>query len=133
MKCLDLDLTGKFSIITGGTSGIGLEIADLFCKHGCKTVVIGRDVSKGRVAESSINKNCGNNYCLFYKCDVGKAAEVKKTCKEIFSKFGRVDILVLNASTEFSESINEIKLENWKKVMDTNVNGAFYFIRFLID
>jgi 3-oxoacyl-[acyl-carrier protein] reductase len=133
MRYLDLNLEGKNSIVTGGTSGIGLEIAKAFCMHGCNTAIIGRDVVKGKDAESSINKNCSKNLCLFYKCDVGNAKEVKQTCEEILSRFNRVDILVLNASTEFIESINEIKLENWDRVMDVNVNGAFYFIRFLVD
>lgn len=133
MKQKGLDLTGKISVVTGGTSGIGFEIANTFCMYGSKTAIIGRDADKGKAAQLSINKNCRNNFCSFYKCDVGNAERVKKTCKDIISKFGRVDILVLNASTEFTEAINEIPLENWQKVMDVNVSGVFYFIRFLVD
>ncbi len=130
----DLDLTGKISIVTGGTSGIGLEIARTFCIHGCKTAIIGRDTIKGKSAEISISKSCDKkDLCIFYKCDVGNVKEVKKTCQDILLKFGKVDILVLNASTEFTEPINEILLENWQKVIDVNVSGVFYFVRFLID
>lgn len=133
MKQLDLNLTDKISVVTGGTSGIGFEIAKNFCEHGSKTAIIGRDLTKGKTAETRINKNCGNNYCLFYKCDVGNVKDVKKICKEILFKYKRVDILVLNASIEFTEPINKVKLENWQKVMDVNISGVFYFLRFLID
>ena len=130
----DLDLSRKISVVTGGTSGIGLEIARTFCMHGSKTAIIGRDMDKGKSAETDINKNCsGKDFCLFYRCDVGNAEDVKKTCQDILSRFGRVDILVLNASTEFTESINEITLENWQEIMDVNVSGVFYFIRYLVD
>lgn len=128
-----LDLRGKISVVTGGTSGIGLEIANTFCIHGSITAIIGRDFDKGKAAQLSINKNCKNNCCSFYKCDVGNAKEVEKTCSNIISRFGSVDILVLNASTEFTESINGISLENWQRIMDVNVGGVFYFVRFLVD
>jgi 3-oxoacyl-[acyl-carrier protein] reductase len=133
MRKLDFDLTDKISVVTGGTSGIGFEIARNFCMQGSKTTIIGRDAAKGKAAEISINESCGNSYCFFNKCDVGNAKDVEKTCKDILSKHKRVDILVLNASIEFTEPINNIKLENWQKVMDVNISGVFYFLRFLID
>lgn len=133
MENFDLDLTDKYSIITGGTSGIGLEIARSFIRHNCKTAIIGRDSIKGLKNENEINKESGKGMCKFFKCDVGNYPEVEKTCKEIIALFKKVDVLVLNAAAEIVEDINDIKLESWKKIFDTNVNGVFYFIRLLID
>lgn len=141
----ELDLTGKISVVTGGTGGIGFAIARTFCIHNSRTTIIGRDIKKGKDAEKKINsmindinsknpeKSSRGNICTFYRCDVGSSKDAENTCKKILKEFGRVDILVLNAATEFEEPINEIKIENWQRVFDVNVNGAFYFVRFLID
>ena len=133
-----LDLSGKIAVITGGTSGIGFAIARTFCTHKCRTVIVGRDIKKGKESENKINDACikktgKENMCNFYQCDVGNSEDAKGTCEKISKEFGRVDILVLNPAMEFEEPINEIKLENWQRVFDVNVNGVFYFIRFLIN
>lgn len=135
-KARPFDLSGKTSVITGGTSGIGFAIARLFCANGCRSVILGRDENKGKDAESRINKEINKNttnICTFYKCDVSDVELVRTTCDKVLEKFGRVDILVLGAGTEFEEPINKIKLKNWQRVFEVNVNGAFYFVRFLID
>ena len=129
----DLNLIGKIAVITGGTSGIGLEIARKFAGQNCKIIIVGRDDIKGKNVENKINEEFEKNCCLFLKCDVSSSSEAENICKKILSLFNRVDILVLNAAAEIVENINEIKLESWEKVFDTNVNGVFYFIRFLID
>jgi 3-oxoacyl-[acyl-carrier protein] reductase len=129
----DLDLTGKTSIVTGGTSGIGLAIAKSLCTHDCTTAIVARDKTRGEDAEGTINDATKKDLCSFHQCDVGIASQAEATCKNILKKFKKVDILVINAATEFEESINEIKIKNWQRVFDVNVNGAFYFIRYLID
>jgi len=128
-----LDLGGKTSLITGGTSGIGYAIAEKFCIHNCRTIITGRNADKGRNAEKNINTLLKKETCSFLQCDAGVAADAKKTCEGVISEYGKIDILVLNAAMEITESINEIKIANWQKIIDVNVNGVFYFIRFLID
>ena len=135
----ELDLKGKTAIVTGGTSGIGIAIAESFCMHNCRTAIVGRDSIKGKDAENRIRdqytvtgKTVEEDICTYHQCDVGIAKEAEATCSNILKEFGKVDILVINAATEFEESIIEIKPENWQRVFDVNVNGAFYFIRFLI-
>ncbi len=129
----DLSLQGKTCLITGGTSGIGLEISRLFAIKGANIAITGRDEEKGKKAENGINADSKKPSCFFYKCDSGVMDEAKKISQEILSKFKKVDILVLNAATEFTEPISEIKIENWDRVFDVNVKGVFYFIRFLIE
>ena len=51
----ELDLTGKISVVTGGTSGIGYAIARTFCAHKCRTVILGRNTKRGKDAENEIN------------------------------------------------------------------------------
>lgn len=128
----DLNLKDKTCLITGGTSGIGLEIARLFAWEGADVVITGRDKKKGQKAEDEINSVCKRRACYFYKCDSGIMEETKRFSQELLSKFKKIDILVLNAAMEFTEPIAEIKIENWDRVFDVNVKGVFYFIRFLI-
>jgi len=128
----ELDLGGKISVITGGTSGIGLEIVKTFVRHNSNVIFIGRDQKKGKEISGDLDDPQGIR-CVFMKCDVGEYKEVKSTCEKIIDEFGKVDILVPNAGTEFTESINEIKIEHWKKVIDVNLGGPFYFIRYCID
>ncbi len=130
---VDPSLKDKTCLITGGTSGIGLEIARLFAGKGADVVITGRDKKKGEKAENEINSVCKRRSCSFYKCDSGSMEETKRLSQELLSKFKKIDILVLNAAMEFTEPIAEIKIENWDRVFDVNVKGVFYFIRFLIE
>ncbi|MHB1376396.1 MAG: SDR family NAD(P)-dependent oxidoreductase [Candidatus Humimicrobiaceae bacterium] len=145
-----LNLSNKVSVITGGTSGIGLSIAKKFYEYGSEVAIIGRDDNKGRQAVKNIKEPYGSKReeqankenkteddfqkkVAFYKCDVSLHDEIKKTCKTILKDFGKADVLVLNAGIEINESINEVRPENWQKMMDTNISGSFYFLRYLID
>ncbi|MGM0366893.1 MAG: SDR family NAD(P)-dependent oxidoreductase [Actinomycetota bacterium] len=126
-----LSLKGKVSLITGGSSGIGLAIAETYIKHGSDVVIVARNKERGEKISKSLNGSQAR--CTFFKCDTANHDEVKNTCQKVLDKFGKVDILVLNAGTEFTEPINEIKIDHWQKVMDVNLSGPFYFIRYLID
>jgi 3-oxoacyl-[acyl-carrier protein] reductase len=137
----ELDLNSKVAVITGGTAGIGLAIAGIFYEHNCDVAIIGRDTKKGNdAAREILNRNVGVNLparpkgaskLAFIKCDVGLRADVKSACEKVLSDFKKVDILVLNAGMEFTEAITEIDPEHWQRMLDVNVSGAFYFIRYL--
>jgi len=139
----EMDLKNKVAVITGGTAGIGLAISKMFYEHGSDVVIIGRDNKKGESAAREIlNENIAGNFSTqsaaanrvaFVRCDVGLREDVKSACEKVLSNFKKVDILVLNAGIEFTEAINEIDPEHWQRMLDVNVSGAFYFIRYLAD
>lgn len=154
----ELDLSNNVSVITGGTSGIGCAIAESFFQHNSDVVIIGRDAVRGERAVINISdkdrkkKNLikqkttypksndmigptvnKENRILFLPCDIGNRDEIKNICSEILKEFKKVDILVLNAGIEFTESIIEVKPEHWQKMLDVNISGAFYFFRYLAD
>ncbi len=131
MTCPELDLSNKVSVITGGTSGIGLAIAKTFIEHHSDAAIIGRDKKKGKAVSEQLDK-IGDAKCIFYQCDVGKPGKVKNTCNKILEKFSKADILVLNAGTEFTEPISETEIDNWERVISVNLGGPFYFIKYLI-
>ncbi len=130
MKKKKLDLEGKISLITGGTSGIGLAIAETFISSGSDVIIIGTNKEKGQAIAKRLDS--AQPRCAFFKCDVGSRDQVKDVCKKILNRFAKVDVMVLNAGTEFTEAIEEIRPEHWQRVMDVNLSGPFYFIRYLI-
>jgi len=123
----------------------------MFYKHNSEVAIIGRDASKGYQAVKDIlnshipsyrkqaggederNSSSQKNKIIFYKCDISLHNDVKNTCKKILTDFGKTGILVLNAGIEITESINEVKPENWQKMLDVNISGSFYFLRYLVD
>ena len=126
-----LSLEGKTCLVTGGTAGIGLEISKAFAANDATVIITGRDDIRGQNALEEVQKSSDKSNHMFYKCDSGKADEIESTCKKIISSFDSIDIIVLNAATEFAESINEIKIDNWDRVFDVNVKGVFCFIKHL--
>lgn len=147
----ELNLNKSVSVITGGTSGIGYAIARTFFEHNSEVAIIGRDTNKGHQAVKDISNSYISSYrkraktgckkdpsfqknkIIFYRCDISLHNDVKNTCKKILTDFGKTDILVLNAGIEIMESINEVRPGNWQKMLDTNISGSFYFLRYLVD
>jgi len=128
----ELDLSGKVSVITGATKGIGKGIAETFARHGSKVALIGRNKERGKEVSKQIRTAC-NTECIFYGCDVGIYKEVKGVCKKILDDFRKVDVLVCNAGWTVRAPINKMKIEVWEKSVAVNSSGAFYFIHSLIN
>jgi len=126
-----LSLEGKVALITGGTSGIGLAITETYVQHGAHVVIVGRNKKKGESISKRLDRP--QSRCLFFQCDAGDQEQVKTVCLQVLEKFGKVDVLVLNAATEYTEAISEIKMAHWQRVLDVNLSGPFYFIRNLVD
>jgi NADP-dependent 3-hydroxy acid dehydrogenase YdfG len=120
-------LTNKVALITGGGSGVGLATARHFLQEGAKIAVAGRDAAKLRVAAASVP---GGDAILTVPTDVTKPAEVKKLVETVIQKFGRIDILVNNAGTNIkARRMRELTVENWDRLVRTNLDGAFYCIK----
>ena len=129
----ELDLKNKVAVITGGTTGIGAAIAEMFFEHNCNVSIIGRDQARGDRIVIEKRTASRNNRMAFIKCDVGLREDVKSACERILNDFKKVDVIVLNAGMEFTEAITEIDPEHWQRMIDVNISGAFYFIRYLAD
>jgi NADP-dependent 3-hydroxy acid dehydrogenase YdfG len=117
-------VSGKAVLITGGGSGVGQAAARLFAGAGAKVAVAGRDLAKLRqTAEVSPG--------VFFKaCDVTDPAAVADLIKSVTDTLGRIDILVNNAGTNIKpRKMRELTVENWNKLVRTNLDGAFYCIR----
>jgi len=120
-----LKLKDKVTVITGGSSGIGLAIAKQFIDEGAKVVITGRDKTKLDSAKKQIN----NNSLLPMVTDVSKVADIEALYKKIKQNFGKIDVLVANAGMLGKKKLAEIDEDFFNKSVDTNYKGMFFTVQ----
>lgn len=109
--------TDKNVVITGGGNGIGLATASKFSALNANVIVIDKD--------ENASKNCLDKITVI-KADVSEPGEVNDAFATIKQQLGGVDILIANAGISYRNRFLDITLEQWQKVMQTNLNGVFY-------
>lgn len=115
----------KKCVISGGTSGIGLETAMLLIKEGAEVIVLGRDTKRGENCEKE-----SNGKIRFIKCDVSEHLEVEKAFDKIVKEYGSIDYAFNNAGiTSEYASIADSSPDKWHDVMKINVNGIYNCLR----
>lgn len=111
-------LANKNALVLGGTSGIGQTVATSFGQAGARVVIAGR-------RDASVDASAMG--AEFLRCDMTSEQEVVDTLDITVSKYGLLDVLVINAGMADDEgSIESYSSESMKAVMDVNFNGAFY-------
>lgn len=125
-------LSGKVAIVTGSTSGIGLGTAKLFASEGAKVIICGRSSSKGEAIAEEIRENGGEAKYLYL--DLTKPETLEKLFADTVSAYGRIDILINNASNVGLPDgrVDEVSLEMWDQIMDTDLRGTFFAIKSVI-
>lgn len=115
-------------LITGGTRGIGLAAAKKFAEKGDLVAINGNNEERGHEAVKEL-KDAG--YAVWYfKADVTKETEVMRLVSSVLEHFGRLDVLVNNAGGLLGrKSIEGMETVHWNRVMDLNLNSAFYASR----
>jgi NAD(P)-dependent dehydrogenase (short-subunit alcohol dehydrogenase family) len=116
-------LENKVALITGGTSGIGEAVAELFAREGAKVAITGRNESRGHAITTRILKAGGE--AIFLRTDVRKAAECQRSVDETLQSFGHLDILFNNAGVFFPQTALECTEEEWDLQIDINLKGTF--------
>src|ERR1017187_10017343 len=109
-------VAGKVALITGGTSGIGEAVAELFAREGAKVAVAGRNESRGHRVTARILEAGGE--AIFLRTDVRKAAECQRAVEETLRSFGRLDILFNNAGGFFPLTALECSEEEFDLQID---------------
>jgi NAD(P)-dependent dehydrogenase (short-subunit alcohol dehydrogenase family) len=118
----------KVTIITGGGSGIGLAMARTFAASGYSVVITGRDAKRLQKAASTISDDKKQVACI--PCDVRDPASVKKLFREVGKQHSRIDVLINNAGVAHALApVDELPVETWKEVIDTNLTGTFLVTR----
>ena len=121
------DLTNKVAIITGASKGIGKGMAETFAKAGAHVACVSRNKDNLKSVADSLIKNGGA--ASFYTCDVSSLDAFQNTIKDIAENHGSVDILVNNAGVCKDKLIMRMSEDDWNKVININLNGAFNGIK----
>jgi len=125
MNCFEGRFSGQFAVVTGGASGIGLAVAQRLAAEGAK--VSGWDIS-----EASLNA-AGSVFANTVVVDQADEQGVAKATEETIKAFGGIDVLVVSAGiTGPNTPLAEYPGDAWRKVIDVNLNGAFYVNRAVV-
>lgn len=117
------DLTGKTAIVTGGSRGIGVEMAEALAEAGANLMLCAR---REEWLSETVAEFRANNYNVAGKvCDVSKAEDVQAVVDETVKKFGKIDILINNAGISWGAMPEDMPLAQWQKVLDVNLTGCF--------
>lgn len=124
-------LENKVALITGAGSGIGKATAELFAQEGAKVVVSDIHEGNGKSAVDEISKKGGTAF--FIKADSSKPEDNEALVKQTIQQFGTLDIAVNNAGIGGPlGATGEYPIDGWKKVIDINLSGVFYGLRYQI-
>jgi NAD(P)-dependent dehydrogenase (short-subunit alcohol dehydrogenase family) len=119
------DLTGRVAIITGGSVGLGRQMAEGLAEMGANLVLCARKKERCQQAAEELQQLGVRARAL--GCDVKNPVNVQEVVDATVSEFGRVDILINNAGTSWGAPVEEMRIEHWNKVIETNLTGTFLF------
>ena len=122
-----MKLAGKVAIITGAGTGIGRACAELFAREGAAVVLAGRRREPLEEVVAAIEKSGGR--ALAQMCDVTREAEVKALVARSVDTFGGLHLLVNNAAYWMAGTIEETSVEDWERMMETNLKGVFLLVK----
>lgn len=118
------DLTGKTAIITGGSKGLGLAMAEGLASVGANILIANRNTDEGQRAAEHLSANYPVQASSF-SVDVTDEAQTQAMAKEAMNTFGRIDILINSAGINIRGAIDELSLEQFNEVMRINVTGTW--------
>ena len=123
-----MKLTGKATIVTGSTKGIGRAIAEALVREGMNVCVSARNADEVESAVSELSET-GEGSVTGAVCDVRDYEEVKALFEHTVAEFGGVDLLVNNAGIGIFGRVDETRPEDFRAVLETNLFGVFYCCR----
>jgi 2-deoxy-D-gluconate 3-dehydrogenase len=118
------DLTGKVAIVTGGGSGIGLGIARGLADSGARVAIVGRNAEKLKAAVHRAATE-GRVELIPISADVCAEDQVAAVVRQVAEQLGRIDILFNNAGINIRNQPQDMSLDDWRRVIDVNLTGAF--------
>jgi NAD(P)-dependent dehydrogenase (short-subunit alcohol dehydrogenase family) len=124
MPVLDrFDLTGRTAVVTGSTRGLGRAFARALAEAGAAVVVVGRDADAAAEVEQELLALGASVQVVL--ADVTQRADIERLLAEATARFGRVDVLVNNAGTCIHKPALEVTDDEWRSVMNVNVDGLW--------
>ena len=123
-------LSGKVTIVTGGASGIGRAVCELFAQEGASVVVADTDPKGGQETSARI-KSAGGE-AVFVPTDVSKEPEVEELARTALSTYGAINVLVNNAAAFVFRPVEDVTDSDWRLTIDVNLMGAAYCIKHVL-
>lgn len=124
-------LAGTVAIVTGASTGMGRAIAVALAEEGADLALVAR--SAERLQEARTNARAGSAEVLAFPGDVADQAFARQVVERVIERFGRLDILVNNAGTNTGHrNLADIPAADWRRVLETNLTGAFLFTRYAL-
>lgn len=117
------DLSGRVAIITGGSIGLGRQMAEGLAEMGAHLVLCARKKERCQEAAEELQKL--GVKALALACDVKSPASIQEVVDTALARFGRIDVLINNAGISWGAPTEQMPLEDWTKVLDTNLTGTF--------
>jgi gluconate 5-dehydrogenase len=122
------DLTGKVAIVTGASSGLGVQFAKTLAGAGADLAILARRREKLEAVKKEIEAEYGVKV-FAEPCDALSITDIRSSVQKIREHYKHIDILVNNAGVATSMPSHQHSDEEWQKVIDTNLNAVFYFCR----
>ena len=118
-----LDLTGKIALITGGSRGLGLQIAEALGEMGAKLAITARKADELEQARAHLAAQ--GIEALPLACDLSVSEAAEPMVSKVLARYGKVDILVNNAGATWGAAAEEHTLDAWQKLVNLNLTGTF--------
>jgi len=118
-----LDLGGRTALVTGGSRGLGLQIAEALGEMGASIAITAR--KQNELDDALAHLRARKIQCEAWVCDMGKREAIPPCADEVLKKFGSVDILVNNAGATWGAPAEDHPLEAWDKLVNLNLTGVF--------
>ena len=125
------DLSGRVALVTGGSKGLGKAMARGFAQAGADVVISSRHSDELEKALPEILEGTGRRG-LIVSVDLSKRSEAERLAKTTLEQLGRVDILVNNAGTNVPSPIDQVKDEDWDRVIELNLSACMALTRALV-
>lgn len=118
------DLAGKTALVTGASQGLGERFSHALAAHGATVALAARQTDKLAALKADIEKTGGTASAV--RLDVNDAVSIEDCLEQVEENLGPIDILINNAGIAVSKPVLEQTEEDWDKVIDTNLKGAFF-------
>jgi len=123
-----MDISGKTAFITGGSKGIGYGIAEKLVQEGVNVALTARRENEVQEAARRLSE-MGPGRALGLVCNVRNLEEQQEAVRRTVEAFGSLDFLVANAGVGSFAPIDEMSVETWHDIIDTNLTGVFYSVK----
>ncbi|MFD1875123.1 SDR family NAD(P)-dependent oxidoreductase [Hymenobacter bucti] len=126
------DLQGKTALVTGGASGIGKAVAQLYGQYGANVMVSDIDETQGQQVAAEIEAAGGK--ARFFRADVGDPAQCRQLVQETVAAFGSLDVACNNAGITGEMSLTaDMSLEGWQRIINVNLNSVFFCLKYELE